>query len=227
MCGKFTAMVSWTELVDFAYTPAEADDGRNDRSVAYRVMVRLPAIVLDRQTGKRRVVPRRWDFRDPAHWRRPRPIHARSETIDITRAFAQAFRDGQRGIVLMNSFNGAPEVKGPTIQHRVTPADEQMPAAALVWRRFEIAGLPAQLLSYVLATVLANRRIATLPTDRMPALVAGEDWETWLGKGSVRMDEVKARLKIVEGVRWTMTREGRAKTAKRSKPVVSDATGLF
>jgi hypothetical protein len=41
------------------------------------------------------------------------------------------------------------------------------------------------------------------------------------------VDAVKARLKTVEGVRWTMTKEERATKAKRGKPTVSDPNGLL
>jgi hypothetical protein len=34
-------------------------------------------------------------------------------------------------------------------------------------------------------------------------------------------------LKTVEGVRWTMTKEGRAATIKRRKPTASDPGGLL
>jgi putative SOS response-associated peptidase YedK len=219
MCGKFTAKLSWTELVDFAHTPASDDDP----SLTYRVMNPVPVILLDIVTGQKRVVPMRWGFSHPDDWRRPQPIHARAETIDTTKAFAQAFHDGQRGIVLMETFNEAPDAEGPTIQHTITP--EGMLAAAFVWRRFEISGTSMPIFACVLATVPANKLIAALPTDRMPAFLAPEDWATWLGEKSTSLDEVKACLKTVEGVRWTMTKEER--TAKRARPMVSDPTGLF
>ena len=38
---------------------------------------------------------------------------------------------------------------------------------------------------------------------------------------------MKACLKTVEGVRWTMTKEERAQKAKRQKPTVSDPGGLL
>jgi len=38
---------------------------------------------------------------------------------------------------------------------------------------------------------------------------------------------VKACLKTMEGVRWTMSREQRATKAKRAKPTVAEPTGLF
>ena len=59
----------------------------------------------------------------------------------------------------------------------------------------------------------ANQLIATLPTDRMPAVLADEDWDMWL-RGTP--DEAKTCLKTVEDVRWTMTKEERAATTKRA-----------
>ena len=47
-----------------------------------------------------------------------------------------------------------------------------------------------------------------------------------LGKPA-SLGEVKACLKTVEGVRWTMAKEGKRNTVVRGKPVVSDPTGLF
>jgi len=164
----------------------------------------------------------------PKDWRRPQPIHVRSETIETTKAFAQAFQDGQRGIVLMKTFNEAPDVEGPTLQHVITPGDEKALAAAFVWRRFETPDIPMPIFACVLVTVPANQLIATLPTDRMPAFLAPEDWAKWLGEEPASIDQVKACLKTVEGVRWTMTKEERAGSkTKRAKPTVSDPGGLF
>jgi len=220
MCGKFTAKASWTETVDYIWS-SPAVDGEDDRT--YRVMNDLPVIVLEGE--ERRVMPMRWGFPHPDKWQVPQPIHARSETIDTTKAFAQAFRDGQRGIVLMKNFNEAPDIDGPTIQHIITPGEEAALAAAFVWRRYDIAGLPKPLFACVLVTVPANQLLATLPTDRMPAFLAPEDWQTWLGEKAASVDDAKACLKTVEGVRWTMARE--ARPPKRGKPTVSSPTGLF
>lgn len=190
-------------------------------------MGNLPVIVLDREAGGRRVVPMRWGFPHPKDWRRPQPIHARSETIETTKAFAGAFLDSQRGIVLFKIFNEAPDIEGPTIQHTITPGDEKALAAAFVWRKFEL-GASEPLLACCLVTIPANELIATLPTDRMPAFLAADDWETWLGEKEAAVDEIKACLRTIEGVKWTMTREERAASKKpRQKPTVSDPGGLF
>jgi putative SOS response-associated peptidase YedK len=222
MCGKFTAMFSYAEVVAFNQPLGSTGD---DREVTYRVVNELPVIVLDIVENKRRLVRMRWGFPDAKDWRRPKPIHARSETVDTTKAFAQAFADGQRGIVLMKTFNEAPDVPGPTVQHTITP--DTTLAAAFIWRRFEIPGEAIPMFACVLCTVPANQLIATLPTDRMPAFLAPEDWEIWLGEKPASPDEVKACLKTVEGVRWTMAKEGKKGTVVRGKPVVSDPTGLF
>jgi putative SOS response-associated peptidase YedK len=222
MCGKFTAKASWTEIVDFIWSTPPADE-QEDRTLTYRVMTDLPVIVLE--GDERRVMKMRWGFPHRDNWQIPQPIHARSETIEATNAFAQPFRDGQRGIVLMKNFNEAPDMEGPTVQHVITPGDEPMLAAAFVWRRYDIVCLPTPLFACVLVTVPANQLVATLPTDRMPAFLAPQDFETWLGEKPAGLDEVKACLKTVPGVRWTMTREQRA--AKRARPTVSDPTGLF
>jgi putative SOS response-associated peptidase YedK len=222
-------MASWAQVVAFSQPltrDPKAMGAQEDREVTIRVMANLPVIVWDNEACKRRVVPTRWGFPHPKDWRRPQPIHARSETIETTKAFASAFLDGQRGIVLMKTFNEAPDVEGPTVQHTITPGDEKALAAAFVWRSFDI-GAPQPLLACCLVTVPANALIATLPTDRMPAFLAAEDWQTWLGERPASVDEVKACLKTVEGVRWTMTKEERKEKGKRQKPTVSDPGGMF
>ena len=47
----------------------------------------------------------RWGFPDPRDWRRPRPIHARSETVDSKSPFRMPFHAGQRGVVVFRTFN--------------------------------------------------------------------------------------------------------------------------
>ncbi|HEY4077963.1 MAG TPA: SOS response-associated peptidase family protein [Rhizomicrobium sp.] len=220
MCGKFTAKASWTEIVDLVWSTPSGDAANDDRSLTYRVMSNLPVIVWDGQ--RRRVVPIRWGFPDPSDWRRPRPIHARAETVDTVPAFAPAFQDGQRGIVLVDSFNEAPD-SGE--QHTITPAGPI--GIAIVWRRFELASLPMPLLACVMVTVPASELIAGLPADRMPAVLAPADWAQWLGQEHVTAVAAKACLKTMDDVRWTVRREERARTAKRAKPVVSDPTDLF
>lgn len=182
----------------------------------------VPLIIFDPVAGKRRVVPMRWGFPHLQDWKRPQPIHARAETIDTTGAFADAFQDGQRGIVLVETFNEAPESGA---QHVVTPAGAI--GIAFVWRRFVIAGVPEPLFACVIVTVAANSLLSGLPTDRMPGILTPQDWAIWLGEEPASLAAVKACLKTVDDARWTMTPEQRARSARRGKPTVSDPAGLF
>jgi putative SOS response-associated peptidase YedK len=121
MCGKFTALASWSEVVAFSEPLTENSggdapdgDGSNDEMVTYRVGGLLPVIVWDPETRARRVVKMRWGFPEPGDWRRPRPIHARSETVDTKEPFRSPFHAGQRGIVIFRTFNEGEEVVKPS-----------------------------------------------------------------------------------------------------------------
>lgn len=236
MCGKFTAMASWSEVVDFAeaFSATAGDGGDNDRQVGFRVMSDLAVIVFDPEAGKRRVIPMRWGYPRRGNWRSPDPIHARSETIDSKPTFASAFQKGQRGIVLVKTFNEGKQISPKvTEQHTIMLGDEPAGAIAFLFDEFSIADLPQRLRACVMVTVPANALIRTLTTehaesDRMPAFLAKDDWATWLGENGSSTDEAKACLKTVEGINWKMSKEERAASkAKRAKPTVSDPTGLF
>jgi hypothetical protein len=92
MCGKFTAQRKWCEVFDFSQ-PLTGDvggdsDGDSSGEVdTNRVDGPLPVITWD-------AVPRRphaLGLPDPKDWRRPRPILARSETVDIKDPSARPF----------------------------------------------------------------------------------------------------------------------------------------
>ena len=221
MCGKFTAQASWREVHAFSQPLTESGDTEED-DVAYRVTGALPVLIWDAEAGKRRVVPMRWGFPHPQDWRRPQPIHARSETIDVREPFRTPFNAGQRGIVLFRTFNEGEEVVKPsgrteTRQWTIDPRDGQRRAFAFVWRRYEIEGQPAPLLFCVMATVPANdlirRTIKLLEAEpRMPAILddaSGGDavWATWLGEDGASPATAKALLKTMEGVNWTAAPE--------------------
>ena len=227
MCGKFTAMASWAEVVAFSQ-PLTADrfaSGANDRDVTFRVMDVLPLHVWDQEKQMRRILGARWGFPHPSDWRRPQPIHARSESIETTKAFARAFLDGQRGVVLVKTFNEAPDVPGKSEQHTIT-TDANVSGIAFIWRRFDVGAAVPPLFACVMVTVPANKLIAGLPTDRMPAILDPADWAKWTGEEGATVDELKAMLKTAEGVDWKMQREQRGKSEPRPE-AAKQSGGLF
>ncbi len=220
MCGKFTARATWGEVVSFSQ-PLTSDsgcddsgegDGGGDEIATYRVGGLVPVIIWDGEERQRRIINMRWGFPDPRDWRRPRPIHARSETIDAKEPFRTPFQAGQRGIVVFRTFNEGEEVVKPsgrteTRQWTVDPKDGQPRGFAFLWRRFQIPGLDAPLLACVMATVPANdliRRTIKAQEDdpRMPSILEDDAWPIWLGEDGAAPTAAKAVLKTMEGVRW-------------------------
>jgi len=233
MCGKFTAMASWAEIVDFSQPLTEGGgsdggdgrgggegDGGGDEVVTFRVGSLLPVIIWDAETRARRTVRMRWGFPDPRDWRRPKPIHGRGETIDVREPFRTPFRKGQRGIVAFRTFNEGKEVvkpsgKAETQQWTIDPTDGRPRGFAFVWDRFDLPGIPTPLPACVMVTVPANdlirREIMADDTDpRMPAILADDAWPTWLGETDAPYAEAKALLKTMEGVNWRTAPEPKA-----------------
>jgi putative SOS response-associated peptidase YedK len=235
MCGKFTALASWSEVHAFSQPLTEQGrrgggdgpgEGSNDEVITFRVGGPLPVIVWDAEARKRRVVRMRWGFPAPKDWRRPQPIHARAETIDGKEPFRTPFRAGQRGIVVFRTFNEGEEVVKPsgkteTRQWTIDPQDGQPRGFAFVWRQFETSNLPAPMLACVMATAPANelirRTVKSMETDpRMPAILEDEAWATWLGEDVATPEATKALLKTMEGVNWQAAPEPKNPRPRKS-----------
>lgn len=216
MCGKFTAQASWREVVAFSQPLTGSSDGEIGEEATYRVNGLLPVIVWDAEARERKVVGMRWGFPDPRDWRRPRPIHARAETVDAKDPFRKPFNQGQRGIVLFRTFNEGEEIVKPsgkteTKQWTIDPRDGRARGFAFVWQRFEIADIPSPMLACVMVTVPANeliRRTVKSGEDdpRMPAILDDDVWATWLGEGA-NPAAAKGLLRTMEGVNWTAAPE--------------------
>ncbi len=227
MCGKFTRMASWAGVVAFSQplTRDRMEDGGNDKVVGLRVGDLIPVIVYDSDLPERVEIPMQWGF--PHKTKRLDPIHCRSETIDTRPTFAPLFQDGQRGLVVVRTFNEGEEVGKKTVQYEIDPKHEAPLAFTVLWQKFALAD--KELFACVQITVPANQLISRI-TDRMPAFLAQEDWPQWLGETPARPSELKSMLRTVEGVRWTMTKEEKRAHAKKEKrkPTVSDPKpGLF
>jgi putative SOS response-associated peptidase YedK len=232
MCGKFTAMASWRAVHDFSQPlTVGAGERSNDEQVTYGVAQPLPVIVWDRQAAKRTIIPMRWGFPHAKDWRRPQPIHARSETIDITKAFAGAFAEGQRGIVVFKTFNEGEETtrstgKPKTVQWTIDPQDGIPRGFAFVWRRFELPDLPQPMLACVMVTVPANKLLRDTilkhdPDARMPAILEDPDWATWLGENDATLEQAKAVLRTMEDVNWRLAPEpkkAKERNTTRARP---------
>jgi putative SOS response-associated peptidase YedK len=162
--------------------------------------------------------PRRTGFlpageKDPVKGRKL--FHARAETIDTTRAFADAF-ERRRAILVVKTFNEGKEITPTkTEQHVVTPRDGKPIAIAIVWNRWGEAHAGG-IDTFAMVTVPPNALIGTI-TDRMPAILQPEDCAKWLGEERAHIEELKAMLKPFEGD-WDMQAEKKSPPPRRPKP---------
>jgi len=191
MCGKFTQMMSWGELVtlaDLVGAPASAVEMVTP--MRFATVIRLDA------EGRRETARMRWGF-VPAGARDPldgtRFIHVRAETIEQKPTFRDAFFK-RRGLVVVNTFNEGKEITPrKTEQYVVTLKARSATAIAVIWERWSEQNRGA-LETFAMVTVPPNALIATI-TDRMPALIADENWGKWLGEQPATVDELKAMLR--------------------------------
>jgi putative SOS response-associated peptidase YedK len=144
-----------------------------------------------------------------------RHIHARSETIDTLRTFAQAFQEA-RGILMVATFNEGEEVGSKTKQWVVTPKDRLPIAIAVICEQWTNG--TDVLDTFVMATTPPNALIARI-TDRMPAILSRDTWATWLGETPASLPEVKELLRIYEdGGNWTMEPQLPSRPSPPPKP---------
>lgn len=213
MCGKFTQMMSWDELVELAdFLP------RSDEREETVTPMRLANVIRrSPETFAREMVRMRWGM--PKHgqsgMKGPGHIHARSESADRTRRFSDAFAH-RRGILVVSTFNEGRDLpNGRTEQHVIVPNDSKALAIAVLWERW-IEPTGAWFLAFAMLTVPANRLIASI-TDRMPAILRPEDWEKWLGEEEASVEELNKMLRPCEGD-WTMSLAAGLKPAPPKKP---------
>jgi putative SOS response-associated peptidase YedK len=195
MCGKFTQMMSWRELVTLAdlvgAAPSESETV---------TPMRFATVVTLGEDGSRKAIQMRWGMvarhaKDPMSG--TKHIHARAETIDTLPTFREAFAE-RRGLVAVSAFNEGKEITPTkTEQHVITPRDGKPLAIAVIWERWTHR-TEGELLTFAMVTVPANALIGTI-TDRMPAIVKPEDWGKWLGEEPASVEELKAMLVPYEG----------------------------
>ncbi len=198
MCGKFTQMSSWQEVHAFSQPLVMAPDV--DEVVTITPM-RFANVMRLNARGERELVTMRWGFagKDDMNPSRPKHMHARAETVDTLRTFADAFVY-RRGILMVRTFNEGEELpNGKTRQWTITPADQQPIAIAVIGEPWTNGAETLE--TFVMVTTPANPLIGKI-TDRMPAILPRETWPAWLGETDA---DAKAVLQAFDDSgMWTM-----------------------
>ena len=214
MCGKFTQMAEWSEVVAFSQPLVAIPEAA---PVTVSTPMRLAKVIRVGEDGRRELVPMRWGFSKPENAAfKPDHMHARAETIDTRPTFAEAFAE-RRGIVLVASFNEGEQLPdGKTKQWVIRAKDRKPIAIAVIWE--EWAGDQGSEPTFVMVTTPPNPLIARI-TDRMPAILHSQDWAAWLGETDASLKDVKALLRMFDDdVAWEMSEQQAAQKSAKPKP---------
>jgi len=214
MCGKFTQMATWAEVVTFSRPLTAIPD---EEPVTVSTPMRIAKVIRLGEDGGRELAPMRWGFSKPENPAfKPDHMHVRAETIDTRATFAESFED-RRGIVLVETFNeGEQLANGKTKQWVIRRNDRKPIAIAVIWEGW--VGDTGSEPTFVMVTVPPNPLIARI-TDRMPAILRQDDWGVWLGEDDASLKAVKALLRTFDDQgSWEMTEQVAARSAKNAKP---------
>jgi putative SOS response-associated peptidase YedK len=238
MCGKFSQMFSWAEL--FALYNIHADNNGDGGLKDMTPMGPAWIVRISPLDGARKRDMMRWGWGAGGNENYPKHIHARAETIDTLQTFRGAFLAGPkgRGVLFVDRFNVGEEVRtyyadgedaqNPwTRQWRVRRKDGKPFPVGVIYEERDIGGAWRE--CFVMVTTAANRMISQI-TDRMPAVLNGDDLDVWFGETRAPIEDVKALLQPYEFIDgdWEMFVEDPAKkppTRKRpsgSKPRQGD-----
>ena len=241
MCGKFTFMATWAQVVAFSQPLTAKPTNAPEESAT--PMRSAPVMHLD-GNGERTQTPMRWGFtklNKAKGYAYPDLIHARDDKVLTSHVWRPHF-EKRRGVLIVTSFNEGEEVatykpdrvtptgNTRTVQWNIRPKDGSMLAIAVLYR--EHAVLTGPVLEFVQVTTSANKGIAKFvipdPDKRMPAVLPASALPMWLGEIPASSEAVRDLLKTYEdGGVWDMRRnDKKAKTTAKSAKADREP-GLF
>jgi putative SOS response-associated peptidase YedK len=214
MCGKFTQMASWKEVVAFSQPLVAIKEGQ---PVTVSTPMRVATIMRLGEDGKRELLPMRWGFsKHGASNPVPDHMHARAETVDSKPRFCDAFGE-RRGVLLVETFNeGEVLPDGKKKQWVIRPKDRKPIPIAVIWEEWQ--GPEGVIPTFVMITVPPNELVGKI-TDRMPAILPQEAWPVWLGEIDAPYKDIKALLTTFDDAgNWEMTEQSPSKKKPASPP---------
>ncbi len=153
-------------------------------------------------------------------------INARAETVDTTPAFRDAWKRGQRCLVVTDGFY---EWKKPEKQpYAIAMADDGLMVMAGLWDDWKDKKTGERVRSCTIITCLPNAVAGTLH-DRMPVILAPDKWAKWLGEEPGVPGELKAMLVPCpdEALRlWPVNRQKIGNVRNKDQEVAMPETAL-
>lgn len=174
MCGRYTQLLSWDELVRL-YELTLGDEPAPNLRQRWNAAPTDPLPIVLAARGARKLAVARWGLVPP--WTRelkgPPLINARSESAETAPPFRAAFR-ARRCLVPSDGFyEWTTDAKGGKQPWRICFEGRPMTFAGL-WERHDRFGL-----SFTILTTASAGAIARLH-DRMPVVLEPAQFELWL-----------------------------------------------
>jgi len=175
MCGRFTNQYTWEELhalYDLSNRPP-----KSNFPPRYNIAPTQTSFVVRETEGERELAELRWGLL-PKWVKAPgdgaRMINARSETVASKPAYRSAFKS-RPCLVVADGFYEWQKVKGGKQPYYITTKDRASFAFAGLWEPKSLAEQD----TFTILTCEPNELCATVH-DRMPAMLAPEDFAGWL-----------------------------------------------
>jgi putative SOS response-associated peptidase YedK len=180
MCGRF-ALTLPDDAMARLFDARPAND--LPQGPRYNICPTTTVSVVIARAGARHLGPMRWGL-IPSWYTHPTDgpllFNARAETLATKPAFAQAARARRCLIPASAFYEWTKDADGTRLPWAIAPQDGGIMAFAGVWQVWERDG--ARHVTCAIVTTTANDTLRPLH-DRMPVIVAPQDWPLWLGEG--------------------------------------------
>ncbi|MGK9236356.1 SOS response-associated peptidase [Inquilinus limosus] len=173
------------------------------------------------ETGRKHFDLLKWGL--VPHWApdmsRPH-LHARAETVDELRPFAQSFRQ-RRCVISTSIFTQRRTIGQPKGRlFAIGMADGSSMLVAGIWDAWHDKGTDTWIRTFATITVPANSLVGEIH-DRMPAILTKDQLPFWFGDVEMPLEEVKAMLRPFpsEGmIRWPAKSPGPPALVEQQQP---------
>lgn len=180
MCGRFTARMTWEEIVRF-YRLSRDQPPRNVQA-RYNICPTDPVEVVVRNDGGRVLVPMRWGL-IPNWWSKPlkemklATFNARAETVAEKPMFRESFKR-RRCLIPASGYYEWKNTPGGKQPYYFTRRDGQPVTFAGLWDQWHEKPVGGVITSCTMAVTAPNRLAAEIH-DRMPVILEPGDFEQW------------------------------------------------
>jgi putative SOS response-associated peptidase YedK len=182
MCGRFTYKLTWEELMRL-YRLTLDQPARNTQP-RYNVCPTDPIDTVVERDGKRELVTMRWGL-VPRWWSKSlkdvkmATFNARAETVETKPFFRDAFKRTRCLIPVSGYYEWQDTPEGKQPWYFTARAGSPALTIAGLWDEWRDRASGDALKSCTMIITEPNKFVAEVH-DRMPALIAEEDFEPWL-----------------------------------------------